>query len=409
MGVAAGKRSEISTRVSSSALSLSSLNQRKGTDMSADTVGHLIQASVNRKNCTVTLRLTPEPPKPLVVLAVCCLSLTGCATYSVNSLPREYAARPTLDYSALNLAAWAQPAPVENQIRHGDRLELTLNAGTGAEDGNQTWTVGIDEQGDATLPNIGRVRLAGLSQSEAERTIVNESISRQIYLTPAVALKLEERQLNSVMVIGAVQTPGPLTFPETSLSLADIIVRSGGLSSTATGQITVNHATSNWDGGDQLTTVSHTDSAGAPDDSLRIDLSTTSAEELAAIEIPAGATIGVEESRPRTIRVIGVIHDRELEMPPGRDMRLLDALTLAGGPTYSDWVSSRVDIIRRVPGENRTIRIRASIRQAKRHDKHNLLLSPDDIVSVEDNPVTFTLSTLGGLAGLTNFANTAVP
>jgi protein involved in polysaccharide export with SLBB domain len=142
-------------------------------------------------------------------------------------------------------------------------------------------------------------------------------------------------------------------------------------------------------------------------DSLRINLATTSAAEVAAIQIPAGATVTVEESPGRSIRVIGVIADREVEVPAGRNVRLLDALALAGGPSYSNWISNRVDIIRRIPGKDETIRIRASIRKAKKDDKQNVLLAPNDIVSVEENLVTFTLSTLGGLSGLTNAARAA--
>ncbi len=185
-----------------------------------------------------------------------------------------------------------------------------------------------------------------------------------------------------------------------------MIVRTGGITNAATGQITINQASSAWDGGDELTTISHTTTE---DDSINIDLASTSAAELASIQIPPGATVTVEETPPRSVRIIGVIQDREVQLPPGRNVRLLDALALAGGPTFSDWVSSRVDIIRRVPGKDDTVRIQTSIRRAKKDDKYNLLLAPNDIVSVEENPVTFTLSTLGGLAGLTGFARAAVP
>lgn len=407
MGVAAETRSAISTRISFSISSLSSLTFLEKLCSVGWSCQPSPRASVNRKSRTVNLRLFSGQRMTILIAAAGCLSLVGCATtYTVNSLPRDYAAHPESDFSMLNLSAWAQPITSKNEIRHGDRLQLRLNSGAGGEDSEQTWSVGVNELGEATLPNIGRVRLAGLSTSEAEQTIVNESVSRDIYLTPAVDLRLEERQTYSVMVTGAVNAPGPLEFHEPSLTLADVIVRAGGLTSAATGQIIVNQATSTWESGDQLTAVSHTTT---PDGSLQVDLSTTSAEELAAIRIPPGSTIGIAASRPRTIRVIGVIRNREIEVPPGRNMRLLDALAIAGGPTYSDWVSSRVDIIRRVPGENETVRIRASIRRAKKDNEHNLLLAADDIVSVEENPFTFTLSTLGGLTGLTNFSRAAIP
>ncbi|MCH2202623.1 MAG: polysaccharide biosynthesis/export family protein [Fuerstiella sp.] len=342
----------------------------------------------------------------VMAVTVACLLLTGCAhnTYSVSSMPKQYAARPVSDYSSLNLTAYTRPTPNPNKIREGDRLEVSLHSGFGNSDAIEKWPVGVNDDGIATLPNIGPVRLVGLTRAQAEQTIVNESIARDVYLTPAVDLKLEGRRINSVAVTGGIGVPGTLEFPESSLTLADVIVRSGGLTKAATGQVIVNLAESHWDRGDQLTTVSQTENVG---DSIRVDLATTSAAELAATQVPPGATITFEQVPERIIHVIGVIADRELEIPPGRNIRLLDALALAGGPAYSTWIANRVDIIRRVPGKDETIRIRASIRQAKKRDEQNLLLAPHDIVSVEENIATFALSALGGLAGLSTAARTA--
>jgi hypothetical protein len=113
-----------------------------------------------------------------------------------------------------------------------------------------------------------------------------------------------------------------------------------------------------------------------------------------------------EEAPARTVRVIGVIGDKFIDVPAGRNLRLLDALALAGGQTYSHWISNRVDVIRRIPDKNETIRIRTTIRAAKKNNTDNILLSPNDIVSVEENLATFALSTLGGLSGMSMAART---
>ncbi len=341
-----------------------------------------------------------------MVVIIAFLLMPGCAhnTYSVSSLPHQYVARSVVDYSSLNLTAYANSVPDEQEIRGRDRLEITLNSGIAGADAVQKWRVGVDDEGNATLPHVGRIRLAGLTRAQAEQTIINESIRRDIYLTPAVNLNIEERQRNTIFTTGGIRVPGRLEFPESSLTLADVIVRAGGLTVSATGNITVSRAESTWDSGDQLTTVSQTVAAG---DSLNVNLATTSAAELAEIQIPPSATVTVEERPVRSIRVIGVIRDSAIEIPPGRNLRLLDALALAGGPTYSHWISNRVDIIRRVPDRNKTIRIKASIRRAKAHDEANLRLAPNDIVSVEESMATFALSTLGGLNGLTTAARAA--
>jgi len=308
------------------------------------------------------------------------------------------------NFSKLDLTAYAKPTTAADQIRSGDRIKLTVDSGSGEEDAIDEWTVAVDDNGEAAVPTIGRIQLAGLSQTQAEQSIIDQSIQRDVYLTPAVDLQIDERRENSIVVAGAVESPGAVTFPESSLTLADVIVRAGGLTPAASGLVSINSASSNWDAGDQLTPVSTEQSNG---NARRLNLSTTSAAELSAITIPPGALVNVELTGDRSIHVIGVIGDRAVKIPAGTNVRLLDALSMAGGPTYSHWITDRIDIIRRVPGKEETVRIRASIRKAKKDDSQNLLLAANDIVSVEENAFSFVLSALGGLAGVTNAARAA--
>ena len=363
------------------------------------------QASVIRKNCTVNLRRRPTFRAGFLLGA--CLLLIGCArnTFTVSSLPPKFVAREVANFSTLDLTAYARPASSAHEIRSGDQLELTLNSGIGGPDAVEKWNVGVDDEGAANLPTIGRVHLAGLTQAQAEKSIAQEGISREVYLTPAVDVRVRQRQENQITVAGAVEEPGLLKFFESTLTLADVLVRSGGLKPDASGTITINSAisTSNEEVGDLLSTVSSSQSS----DAVTVNLATTSAAELSAIQVASGAHVSVEERPEQFVLVTGVINDRPVKVPAGRSLRLLDALGQAGGPTYSHWVSDRIDVIRRVPGKNETVRIKASIRKAKKDDAENLLLSPNDIVSVEENLLSFTLSALGGMAGVTNAARVA--
>ena len=140
-----------------------------------------------------------------------------------------------------------------------------------------------------------------------------------------------------------------------------------------------------------------------------ISLANTSESEVGEIRIREGSVVHVEPSPPRPIQVIGVIRNQSVEVPAGKNVRLLDAITLAGGQTYSNWISDRITIIRREPGGNKTVRIKASIRKATADAEANLLLAPYDIVSVEENALTFTLSTLSGFIGAGMNATRVVP
>jgi polysaccharide biosynthesis/export protein len=347
----------------------------------------------------------------VILLAVSTCLFAGCARtqFAATSLPARYAARPIRDYSLLDLTAYASPESNDDLIRSGDRLQVNLDPGTFTEDSEHIWPVGVDGSGQATIPNIGPVKLMGLTRAEAAESIVKASIQRDVFLTPSVAVSVEDRRERTIMVTGAVATPGPVTISGHETGLADVIVRAGGLTAEASGAISVS--------GVDITPAQMVDGVNAirpvgqsSFQALTISLVTTSESELGQTMIPEGSVVHVQESPPRPIQVIGVIRNQSVEVPAGKNVRLLDAITLAGGQTYSNWISDRVTIIRREPGGHDTVRIKASIRKATADAKANLLLAPYDIVSVEENPLTFTLSTLSGFIGAgLNASNVAIP
>ncbi len=345
-----------------------------------------------------------------ILLSVSTCLFAGCARsqFTATSLPARFAARPIRDFSQMDLTAYASLDASDGVIRSGDRLQVNLNTGTFIEDSEHIWTVSVDESGQASLPNIGAVKLAGLTQAEAARSIVQTSLQRDVFLTPTVSVSLEDRRKRIIIVTGAVKTPGPVTISGNETGLADVIVRAGGLTAEASGAISVS--------GVGVTTEDVVDGENAIRPvgqstfrALTVSLADTPESDLAQIMIPEGSVVHVEPSPPRPIQVIGVIRNQAIEVPAGKNVRLLDAITLAGGQTYSNWISDRVTIIRREPGGNNTMRIKASIRKATADAKENLLLAPYDIVSVEENALTFTLSTLSGFIGAgMNASNVAV-
>ncbi|MCA9050292.1 MAG: polysaccharide biosynthesis/export family protein [Planctomycetaceae bacterium] len=328
--------------------------------------------------------------------------LPGCVQtqFSAGSLPARLAARPIQDYSGLNLAAYTSARQSTDLIHPGDRLEVSLDPGTLDDKSVLNWKVTVDEFGETSLPNIGPVKLAGLSSAEAEKAIIRTSLERDVFLTPVVDVDVRERRPRRVLVTGAVGTPGAIEIPDDSVSLADILVRAGGLTAEATGTISVNGARS----------VPDDNADDPPANALRaisssavtattISLESTPESELGEIMVSEGAVVHAVAHSPRPIQVVGVIRNKAIEVAGGQNVRLLDALTEAGGQTYSNWISDKVTIVRQNPDGSGTFRIKASIRKAKADARENILLAPYDIVSVEENVVTFTLSTLSGLFG----------
>lgn len=336
----------------------------------------------------------------VLMLLVCALS-SGCASskYAASELPRQYRARRITDFQSLDLAKYATSDESEEVIAPGDRLKVVLNDGTQSERAIHEWEVSVDESGHTVLPNIGPVRLAGLSNAAAEKFVVQASLQRDVFLTPVVKVAIEDRRERVITVIGAVKSPGPVAITRDSVSLADAIVRAGGLADEASGVVSVSglRTDTNAMRSTKLSTVSGTSFPAIPAKKIRLDQ--TDPETLGNIMVAEGGVVHVEIAQQDFVRVMGVIRGQSLDIPYGHSLRLLDAVALAGGPTYSNWISDRITITRQVPGSRESIQVTASIRKARRDIRENIILAPNDIINVDENLITFTLSTVSGLLG----------
>ena len=87
-----------------------------------------------------------------------------------------------------------------------------------------------------------------------------------------------------------------------------------------------------------------------------------------------------------------VVKPQQLELPPNQDVRLLDAIAMAGGTKLS--LADKVLVIRQSPVGMEPAVIKVSINQAKTDGVSNLLLAHGDVVSVEETPTTFLLGTM---------------
>ena len=89
------------------------------------------------------------------------------------------------------------------------------------------------------------------------------------------------------------------------------------------------------------------------------------------------------------------------EFPIAEEVRVLDAIALAGGTNSLG--ANKVYVIRRKPGTDlepidpqhpdrvKTFIIQTSLANAKQKAESNIRLQPGDVVSVEQTPLTFTL------------------
>ena len=86
------------------------------------------------------------------------------------------------------------------------------------------------------------------------------------------------------------------------------------------------------------------------------------------------------------IHVLGLVtKPGEFPFPPNQELRVLDALAIAGG--CSNPVAEKVLVIRHLPNRKEPIQIAVSI-QAAKSGQDNITLAPDDTVMVEQTPET---------------------
>ncbi len=342
-----------------------------------------------------------------VVGTVFCL---GChqGTYRAGALPPQFAARPALDTSALDLSLLAAPAYQNDQIFPGDTLKVSVV--TGADPGKpDEWPVRVMDDGSVQLPMVGRLVVSGQDLQSAQDTIRLASMERGVYTNPSIALSIQERRTNRVSVVGAVDKPGDYELPQAQSDLLTALLAAGNLSEDADRYIEIRRARpasalqEPAPRGSYLAQASHQDGASPATDGTppadeirvtRVDLvAATQTGQPAPVLLNDGDVVTVRKRPRRYVHVIGLVNrpDR-FELKASESARLLDAIALAGGVKVS--IADRVVIVRQSEAGGQPITIDASLREAKQDAKSNLLLADGDVVSVEETPITYTISTL---------------
>jgi polysaccharide biosynthesis/export protein len=348
------------------------------------------------------------------VLGLCGLLLwtAGCASgpsgeiYTVDKLPHTMLAAQRDNAKTINLSGLSRGGANSDIIDKGDVLQVQIAAGLNEKD-NVNLTVRVQEDGSADIPVVGPVPVVGLEMAAAEAEISKACIDRQLYRSPSVTVTMKHQRTNKVTVVGAVKSPGVKLIPRGSSDLLAALVAADGLAEDAGTNVEIRNPKKAPDGGMGLPPIASSDGTGvdavgfsvAADpvssrmESIKVDLVSATKPGSAGYQVYDGAVIMVEKRDPEPVHVLGLVRTpNRYEFPIGQDLRLLDALALAGG--ISNPVANRVYVVRKKPGSNETAIISMTVSQAKRNERSNLRLSPGDVVSVEQTPATVLIDAL---------------
>ena len=109
-----------------------------------------------------------------------------------------------------------------------------------------------------------------------------------------------------------------------------------------------------------------------------------------------GDTISIDDRRVKPIYVVGMVgKPGEYQLPIDRDLRVLEAVGIAGGVDRNS-LPNKVLVIRQRPDGSGVVAVRIDLNDAKKDNNQNIRLMAGDTVSVEETVMSYTRGLLRG-------------
>jgi polysaccharide export outer membrane protein len=278
-----------------------------------------------------------------IVSAVLAISAFNCLAQNKPSAPQ--AASPVADPDASQ----------EVFVSSGDLLTVSV---AGAPE--YRYDVRVNAYGDASLPMVGNIKLAGLSTYQAENKIAQSLEKHGFFNEPQVSVFVKEYATSGIAVMGEVQKPGIYPLPG-HRTLLDAISAAGGTGPKAGKTVTIIHR-------------------DHPDSPEVLQLVSGDDETMTNRIINPGDTVVV--SKARMVYVVGDVKEPTGIIMDKPRLTVLQAVAIAHG-TNSTAALGAAKLIRKASTAPEEIPIPLNaILAAKAPD---LELQPDDIVFVPNS------------------------
>lgn len=322
--------------------------------------------------------------------------------YGGRKLPENLRLRRQSNPQEVDLSRLAGGTGSSQQIGVGDYLEVQIAAGLHEND-QSTTAVRVQEDGAITLPDIGSVQVVGLEPQAAEAMIQTEAVRQDLYRNPTVTVFVKQQKKNRVRVLGAVKSEGTYELSPNSSDVVSAIAAAGGLAINAGQKVEVRNPGATlmpseptpppMAGNSNGPLIQASSSKNMRPASYTIDLVSAARSGEGQYLVEDGGIVMVEKRDPPPIFVQGLVRNaNQYEYPIGKELRLLDAISLAGG--MSNQMADKIFIVRQVEGQTEPVLIQSSWRRAKRSSEANIRLGPGDVVSVEQTPGTVFMDVL---------------
>jgi polysaccharide biosynthesis/export protein len=327
---------------------------------------------------------------------------SGCAgrVYRASKLPPELVAPPALNLDTINLSGLTDQSVSAEVIQSGDVLDVTMITDF-AKLTTTTTPVRVGEDGTILVPLVGKLSVGGMEIEQAEQVVNAESISRGVFRNPSITMTMKQCRTRKVTVVGAVNKPGTHELPRGSSSLMAALLAAEGLSKEAGTEVEIRRTDSRqaMRGGQPpnmpqagmgpnapAMPASYTQPGLMMPEVIKVDLAAATSGVVRVPDLRDGDVVHVSKRVLPPIYVMGLVaKPGAFAYPPNQEVRVLDALTMAGGCSNS--LAEDILLIRRLPGANEPVRITISL-QAAKNGQDNIALAPGDTVSVERTAAT---------------------
>lgn len=306
--------------------------------------------------------------KPWFLRGMICLVLVGCNDNRI-SLNEFLQMQSTQKNTGCTTAPTTEPAPIDvdryltsYKVGPDDVLAVTL---TRIDDMglNPPMQVRVHRDGTILLPLAGRIRVLDKDLENVENAIYKAYVPN-VYRDLSVHAEVLKAEPVSVMVVGAVSEPGLVPLRRTERNVLFAIVGAGGVSSMASGEISIKRLRSN-----------------EPEVKLNLMNSDDLRRALAMEPLENGDILNVKAAVPNVIFVGGLVNAPQPEVyPPGVEMSVLQAIAGAGG-LRTDLTPKEATLIRRMPNGS-DVHVRLELDRITCGRDPNIALTAGDILWV---------------------------
>jgi len=233
----------------------------------------------------------------------------------------------------------------------------------------------VDQMGEINIPNLGKINVARQTATEAAELIRKKILAEQLLRNPQVAVNITEYSLPEIAITGEVGAPGKYSIL-TPKKLVAVLALAGGTTQLAGNEVRIGRAT-----------------AGEPAQTVRFSRSTglQSAED---VLIYPGDSVLVQ--RAGVVYVLGAVgRAGGYIMQEEGTLSLLQAVALAGGPTFAASTNSIYLLRRSEDGATHMMPVRYhDVAHGKVKD---VAMQPSDILFVPDNKAKSWLTNMQGI------------